>query len=132
MYRLLLTLTTLALLDMPGQVWAADAADADAPKSDAAASATTQAVSEDATVDEEIIQEEADLPPLHYVLEPEMDMWLGAAYFDSHRSRRASEFSWPYSSVVGGFKVNYAPLPHRLSEHLFAQACWLDFQNFLP
>ncbi len=49
----------------------------------------------------------------HYHLAPETDTWLGYRFFDLQGSRKAAEYEYPYSSVVGGLKMLYVPLPER-------------------
>ncbi len=54
----------------------------------------------------------------NYSLPPEGNAWLGYDFFDLQGSRKAAEYEYPYSSVVGGFNVVYVPMPTRLEANL--------------
>jgi hypothetical protein len=66
---------------------------------------------------EEQQEEEAPEAPAaevtHYSMAPETDTWLGYRFFDLQGSRKAAEYEYPYSSVVGGLRMLYVPLPTR-------------------
>jgi hypothetical protein len=68
---------------------------------------------EDSQGEEEEAPEAPAAEVTHYQLAPEIDTWLGYRFFDMQGSRKAAEYEYPYSSVVGGLKMLYVPLPTR-------------------
>ncbi|MGC2423973.1 MAG: hypothetical protein WA666_06425, partial [Nitrospirota bacterium] len=62
---------------------------------------------------EEETPEAPEAEVTHYSLAPETDTWLGYRFFDLQGSRKAAEYEYPSSSVVGGLKMLYVPLPSR-------------------
>lgn len=143
MKRLFYILVVIALVMTPYAVRAEEAAPASSEDvKDAsggqAAEAAVPAVSEDVkdtsgggeqAAEAEPAEEElvAELPPPQYKLEPEIKGWLGYDFVDFDGSKRAGEFVWPHSSVIGGYRLHYSPLPIRLDTELE----WINQNSFL-
>jgi len=113
MKRLFLTLLIMVLLGLPAGVRA------DEEGTPADGQPTTGEA-------EEAWEEMAELPPLHYVLEPDIETWLGFNFVHVNGANKVIEYGWPHSSAAGGFKINYSPLPHRLDTELN----WLNKDDY--
>ncbi len=85
-----------------------------------------QAAPEGPTVQEQEAEdtgdEAAEIVPVHYELPPEASTWLGGKFVHLDGSTRAMEYGWPHSSVAGGLKLHYSPLPQRFD----AELIWMD------
>jgi len=120
MKRLFLTLLIMVLLGAPLSAWGQGG---DTP--DAAGQAATDEGA--AGVQSEVYGDMAELPPVEYLLEPEISAWLGARVVSVDGANRALEYGWPHSSVAGGFRLNINPLPHRLD----AELDWLNKNDYV-
>jgi len=58
--------------------------------------------------------ETPELKPMHLMLEPEIEAYLGIRVVDIVGSRRAKEYDFLHTRPVGGFRIHDYPLPHRL------------------
>ncbi|MBI5694177.1 MAG: MtrB/PioB family outer membrane beta-barrel protein [Nitrospirae bacterium] len=117
LYILLIVSIVCVAAPVMGGETPADYSGAEAGADDAAAVAEEDG---SASLDEAAAWEEevAELPPMHFNLEPEFRTWLGGRVVDVNGANRAMEFGWPHSSVTGGFKLHYSPLPHRFDAEL--------------
>jgi hypothetical protein len=115
MKNILIALLVLTAVLMGGKAFADETAAAPALTAPDEAQGTQDV---EGTQDaEEPQEEEAPEAPAaevtHYSLAPETDTWLGYRFFDLQGSRKAAEYEYPYSSIVGGLKMLYVPLPTR-------------------
>jgi hypothetical protein len=113
MKNILIALLVLTAVLMGGKAFADEkAAAAPAPEMTAPDEAQGAQDVEEDTQDEDT-PEAPEAEATHYQLAPEIDTWLGYRFFDLQGSRKAAEYEYPYSSVVGGLKMLYVPLPVR-------------------
>jgi len=121
MKRFTLYLLIMVLLGTPVGAWCQEQGQA-APEGAGDITSQTQEVVQQEDISgseaEDTLDESEEPPPIHYEMEPETDTWLGGRLVDLIGSSRAMEYGRPASSLAGGFKLHYSPLPHRIDTEL--------------
>jgi hypothetical protein len=110
MKNILIALLVLTAVLMGGKAFSDEKA---APAPEVTAPDEAQGAQDVEDTQDEETPEAPEAGATHYQLAPETDTWLGYRFFDLQGSRKAAEYEYPYSSVVGGLKMLYVPLPSR-------------------
>lgn len=130
MKRFSLCLLIMVLLGMPVAGWCQDggqpASDNAGQQVDPPGDAAGQGYVSGEDGDGEAEEGEEEVPPLSYLMEPDIETWLGGRFVHLNGSTRAMEYGWPHSSLAGGLRLRYSPLPFRFE----ADLDWLDSSDF--